>query len=78
MTKVPLGTVIVLITLFVILVTQTEGRFPAQAKSGFYNKCALMTVCVICVTKLLCIFQEVPACPAMGHMGHHERKPQLF
>ena len=47
MTKVPLGTVIVLITLFVILVTQqTEGRFPAQAKSGFYNKCALMTVCV--------------------------------
>ena len=48
MTKVPLGTVIVLITLFVlVLVTQqTEGRFPAQAKSGFYNKCALMTVVI--------------------------------
>ena len=44
MPKVPLGAVIVLITLFVILITHTEGRFPAQAKSGFYNKCALMTV----------------------------------
>ena len=44
MTKVPLGTVIVLITLFVILVTQTEGRFPAQAKRGFSNQCALMPV----------------------------------